>query len=276
MNKLKSLFVALALLAASVLHAGPQTANDILQGAQRENAPKSKYLVAFGKILAKKSGSGWTTFSYRDGKVASETSPENVIGTYIYDHTGKIDEIQYNNGKRVRVGYNSDGRVTRVSTDGRRSARFGADAPRVPAGKEKLGNFVYVQEGMEAMQFCDTGNLDSDCTIIIVGEKPGGGGDFGNGDNFGGFYPRFPGAGGGGGGFGGSSSTPRPELTPEQCKAQICDGGQSSMLEYCRIATRTPDTYRRCRDKAFEYYAYCLRSCSSGDWAWLDLFNYVW
>jgi len=82
MNTLKSIIAVLAVLAASsIAQTAPLSADDIRQGKHQENSPKSKYLVAFGKILAKKSGIGWTTFAYRDGpgSISSTTFGSNTV-----------------------------------------------------------------------------------------------------------------------------------------------------------------------------------------------------
>jgi YD repeat-containing protein len=70
----------------------------------------------------------------------------------MYDHLGHLVEIQYTNGKRIKVAYNEMGRVQEVTGDGRKKARLGKDVPTAPAGQEKLGSLLAVQEGMEAME----------------------------------------------------------------------------------------------------------------------------
>lgn len=279
MIKFKLAFSIVALFASSLAYSAEQSMHDILEGHKRAGAAPAKYIVVYGKVIAKRTAAGFTKFEYRDGIVVSEKTPSGAIGTYMYGHQGRLEEIQYTDGKRVKVAYGDDGKVKEVSGVGRKIARFGKDAPVAPAGKEKVGNFLHVQEGMEAMDgdgYCDTGSLESDCVINIGGRRGGGSGIE---PGYPGADPGQPGAGGGGrerSGGGGGGGTGTPYATVEECKKEVCDDGNSDMEEACLIMARTIDDLRRCRDKAFEFYGYCLRSCSSGDWAWLDTFNYVW
>jgi len=288
MIKFKLAFSVVALIATSLSHSAEKSVNDILEGQNRAHVPQSRYLLAYGKVLAKKTAAGYTLFEHRNGVVVSEKTPTGAIGTYMYDYQGRLDEIQYTDGKRVKVAYSNDGKVKEVLSVGtKKAARFAKDAPAFPQGKEKVGNFLFVQAGMEAMddnEFCDTGSLESDCVINISGRRGGGGGiDPGYGGSDPGPGPgggRERSGGGGGGGYKPVVIYPQTGTvyeTPALCKDMVCEGGKSDHEAACVIMTGgRPDELRRCYDKVFEYYSNCLRSCGNADWSWLDTFNWVY
>lgn len=274
MIKRKPLLLAFGLACSSLSFAAELTAVELFHPQKRGTQHQAKYVIAYGKIIAKFTAAGYTKFNYRDGIVVSETGPRGVVGTYLYTHLGQLDEIQYNDGKRVKVSYAQDGKVKEVSGVGKVTARFKKDAPIAPKGKEKIGNFLSVQAGMEVMDIGDpvcVEGSEEECIVNIGGSLGGGG--------YGGFIPRFPSSGGGGGSGGRISPigpTGSPYETPEHCKSEVCDDGNRDMIVACKIMTKSPATLQRCTNKANEFYAKCLRSCSNGDWSWLENFNFVW
>ena len=111
----------------------------------------------------------------------------------------------------------------------------------------------------------------ADCIIDVWPGDDGGGGAGGIS-----IAGRAIGGGGGGGAGSGGGTPGRPYTSPEECKNEVCEDAHRDFSAYCRIATKNPTSYKLGSDKAFEYYSKCLRSCTNGDWSWLDTWNGIW
>ena len=263
----KALNVA-CVLAAIILPASAQqfmTPREASQQATPKKATlKPKYLVVLGKVLARTDENGTTRFSYQNGRLVSEVLPNGVVGTYQYD-SGKFTGIVYTDGKYITVVYNQNGAVAGLTTN--TSARVKFNIKSKPTG---LSGFVAIQSGMAALRNTATASKcvgtddDATCTIIVEDTPPpfdwGGGG----------------GVGGGVGDEGEGTIQPPPNETPLECKENVCDGARRNMDTVCQIAAKTPSSLRLCQSKNMEFYSKCLRSCETGDWSWMESFNYIW
>lgn len=276
--------VVLAALAAPL---GAQQFTATRESPQ-QTAPKKavlnpKYLVALGRLLARTDKSGMTTFNYRNKRLVSETLPNGVTGTYQYD-SGKFTGIVYTDGRYIRVAYNPNGTLSGLTAD--TSVRVKFNIHSMPT---RLRGFLTVQNGIAALRNPSASNAcintddDENCTIRIAESLPdddlgnGGWGSGGGWDNGGwGNEPYGATPSGAGEGEGGGTIRPPTNETPEECKNNICEGAKRNMDSYCNIATTNPRSRKLCQSKNMEFYGKCLRSCDSGDWSWLDDFNYIW
>jgi hypothetical protein len=293
MNKFKQTLLALALALCIAHTAGAQTFQTVkeLVTPVTRHKPAATYLVAYGKVLAKKTSAGLTRFNYVDGKVTNEVLPNGTVGTYLYDRTGKFEGIAYNDGRTVRVKYSETGKVIGLQSGGPKDVLIRKEMKAAELDKQKLAPFLALQEGLNKLDPSLTNAGDPVCyegeeepCVVNAGSFGGGGGNGGGGGS--GFDPingsgggAVPdpigsGAGGGGGVIYPNTGTSYP--TPEECKANVCEGGKKDMDAYCAVAAKGAENLRRCYSKNMEYYANCLRSCGSGDWSWTESFNFIW
>lgn len=81
-----------------------RTAEELIKPIAKAR-PAAGYVVAYGKVMAKRGASGVTTFDYADGKLTSEKLPNGVVGTYFYDRSGRFEGISYSDGRQVQLKY---------------------------------------------------------------------------------------------------------------------------------------------------------------------------
>lgn len=231
--------------------------------AQQRTTPKRvslqpdrpKYLVAFGRVLARTDRTGTTRFNYQSGRLVSEVQPDGTVGTYQYD-TGKFTGVVYTDGRYITLTRSPDGRPTGlVSNTGARVKFAAGEKPTSRAA------FMAIQEGMLALRHptmsngCINTDDDRSCTIVIQEQRE-----------------AEDDVDGGGGGI----SNP-PGETPDQCRVRVCIPAATTMAQYCKIAgAASPVTYNACLDKGLEYFANCYRSCDTNDWSWLENWNFYW
>jgi hypothetical protein len=271
--KIAKALTGACILAAIVLPVAAQqltTSREALQQAtQKKTILKPKYLVVFGKILARTDENGMTRFSYQNGRLISEVLPNGVVGTYQYD-SGKFTGVVYTDGRYITVAYNSNGALSGLTTNTSARVRFS-----VKAKPTHSSGFAAIQRGMSALRNPSTSNYcvgtddDTTCTIIVEDTPPlpsGGGGSHG-GD---GWVDELP------AGEGEGTIHPPANETPEQCKENVCEGAKRNMDTVCQIATKNPRSLKLCQSKNMEFYSKCLRSCETGDWSWMESFNYIW
>jgi hypothetical protein len=223
--------------------------------AQQQTAKKTipltpKYLVAYGRVLARTDQHGVTKFNYQNGRLVSEVQPNGAVGTYQYD-SGKFTGIAYTDGRYITLTRNSDGTPTGLASNTGARVKFIAE----PKPTSRAA-FMAIQDGIAALRNPTTSNTcvhsddDNGCVVVVRG-KPDEGADRGGGgayDDWGRDVVPYFGEGGGGGGI----SNP-PGETPAECRANVCKPATATLLKYCLIATAGPGTLKACIDKAGEY-----------------------
>lgn len=229
------------------------------------------------RVIVKQTGQGRTHYTYDENNVLrSQTDSFGVIGNYKYDDSGRLKVIEFSNGKTVVLVYSRQAGLEELTTDKKR-VRVLTDAKSARATRtidspssvafQKSVDIAYTDSDCQSAD-------DNGCTVFVPGhrdedEEGGGGGGGGGGIGV-----------GAGGGSGGAelpkvSITAPKSMTPLQCKAQLCDGADNYFMAYCSTETN-PRGNALCKSKATEYYSKCLRSCDTGDWRWLDTWNYYY
>jgi len=271
----KALTVTFVLTVTALPVTGQQLTNareTAQQGTPKKSVVKPKYLVVLGKVLARNDASGITRFGYQNGRLVSEALPNGAVGTYQYD-SGKFTGVVYTDGRYISAAYNSNGTLSGLTTNTNARVRFSVNSKPT-----RQRAFAAIQSGMAALRNPSTSNGcigtddDETCTIIVEDTLPardwGGGGGGGSGGDGGGWVDELPSGDG-------TNQTP-PNETPEQCKNNICEGARKNMDTVCQILAKNPRSLQLCNSKNMEFYSKCLRSCETGDWSWMDGFNYLW
>ncbi|KAB8066254.1 hypothetical protein [Janthinobacterium violaceinigrum] len=229
-----------------------------------------------GRVIVKQTIQGRTHYTYDENNVLqTQTDSFGVIGNYKYDDSGRLKLIEFSNGKTVVLVYSRQAGLEELTTDkkrvrvladkkGARSIRT-IDTPSSVAFQKSV-DIAYTDSDCQSAD-------DNGCTVFVPGhrdeDEEGGGGGGGGG------------IGVGAGGGSGSAELPRAPttspkpMTPLQCKAQLCDAADNYFMTYCSTETN-PRNNALCKSKASDYYANCLRSCDTGDWRWLDDWNYYY
>lgn len=256
----------LAALALPVVAQQSSTAREATQAAPKKAVLTPQYVIAYGKVLARFDKNGITKFNYENGRLISEVLPNSVIGTYQYD-AGKFTGIAYNDGRYITVSYSANGTISGLTTNANARVKFNVKSKMTP-----MRGFLTIQKGISAIRstiasnYCVGTDDDDSCTIVVEDTLPPG--DIGGGGGGGGWVDEpYSGEGG---------IHPPPNETPAECKDNICDGAKRNMDTYCQIAARTPRSFKLCEARNMEFYSKCLRSCETGDWTWMETFNYIW
>jgi hypothetical protein len=288
MTKFRNLLLVTALFITTAVGAQTFHSAQELITPVTQKKPAATYVVAYGKVLAKKTSAGLTKFNYIDGKVSREILPNGTVGTYLYDRNGRFESIAYNDGRTVHLQHSPTGQVIGLQSSDSKVVRIRKKLTIAELDKQALAPFLTLQEGLSKLDPSATNvdpvcveDSDAPCIVSASGSGGGGGGGgpggiFGNGSGSGATGGGDPGAGGpGGGGITIYPNTGTVYPTAEECKAKVCEGGKLDMDAYCALVAKGPDNLRRCHAKNMEYYANCLRSCSTGDWSWTESFNFI-
>lgn len=270
--KLLKRFSGAALLAAIALPLAAQQLT-VPRGVPQQAAPKTadvkpKYLVVFGKVLARTDKHGTTSYQYQNGRLVSEKLPNGVIGTYQYD-SGKFTGIAYTDGRYIQVALTPSGALSGLTTNTGARVKFAS----AKAKQSRLHSFLAIQNGIAALAHptlsneCIGTDGDTTCTVHVYDSLPDDSGWGGGG----GISDEMPFSGEGGGGV----SNP-PGEDPNTCRQFVCGGAIRNFTEYCRIATANPISHQACLNKVFEYDQRCKISCVNGDWHWLDFWTFSW
>jgi len=272
---------ASAIAAQAPVPTFPTAAELLTPRALLKGPAPAQYIVAFGRVLGKKTAKGYTRFEYANGQLITERLPSGVVGTYSYSPQGRFDGIQYTDGQRVKAIYDAAGRLTELKGGAylSRTARIKGKVNAGQAGKEQLAGFLTLQEGISAMDYGDRVCIENDDEPCIITIDGGGDDQAGTGGGAT-YYPRY--YSGGGGGQPGSNSpgfypaTGTAYPNKESCRANVCMGGSRDFREACALMALNAFEYRRCSDKVADFYFKCQESCGTADWAWLESFNFFW
>lgn len=283
----------LVLIAFSLLSSTTPIANaqlfkssaEISRDAKSLRKQNPKYVLAYGKVIAKKLPSGTTRFEYTNGVLSKEIRPDGKTGTYLYNTEGKFQYLYYSDGTTIYPELDNHGKIIGLKSNYNVSVRFKGKKRVLGVNRRGLASFLAIQDGITAMgsdrDVCTSDN-PTPCVVDVEGPEDGGEGGGGWGGGIGG-----GGGGGGGGGDwegGGGEPSEPPNYpntgtqypTTEECIQEVCEDSRAQMEAICRYLAAPPNQYARCMGKSMEYFARCISSCRTGDWSWLTNWNYSW
>ncbi|CAH0186543.1 hypothetical protein SRABI118_01384 [Massilia sp. Bi118] len=268
-------------LAALAVPLGAQQLGTVRE-APPQTAPKKvdlrpKYLAVRGRVLMRSDKNGVTRYGYENGRLVKEIGQNDVVGTYQYDG-GKFSGVVYTDGRYIKASYGPNGEMLGLTSDTSARVKF-----RVQNKPTRVTSFMAIQNGIAALRnpgaanYCVGTDDDETCTIVVEGTRPDGdelddGGWDGGGYTWGNDFPparEMPSGGG-------DVSNP-PGENPEDCIQNVCKPASQNMGQYCLIiAPNNPDTWKKCNDKATDYYWKCKDSCHTNNWAWLNWWVFSW